>query len=245
MRKLRRIVLKNAHNLRDLGGYATKDDYVTRWHVLYRSDSLSSLTKEEWKFLYTNGIRTIIDLRGISETETSKINIPAEYPINYKKCPVQTVDVDLNGEELSKFTLNESMEKAYIEMFDDDLPLFSKALLQIIDSLENGQVIFFCSAGKDRTGIIASMIMYLCKCYDEDIISNYQISYTLNENGINAYLRTLKAVQYDESKLESRPENMKALLEHFREINLEKVLAKNGINAKKMDILKQYFLETI
>ena len=192
MRKLRRIVLKNAHNLRDLGGYATKDNKVTRWHVLYRSDSLYALTKEEWKFLYTNGIRTIVDLRSSAEMEANKISIPDEYNIVYKKCPVQTTNVDLDSDELSKFALNESMEKAYVEMFDDDVNLFCKAFNQIVDCLENGQVIFFCSAGKDRTGIVTAMIMHLCKCYEEDIISNYEISYTLNENGIN--LRILKHI---------------------------------------------------
>ncbi|MBQ7308159.1 MAG: tyrosine-protein phosphatase [Clostridia bacterium] len=245
MRKLRRIVLKHAHNLRDLGGYATQDDFVTRWHVLYRSDALNALNNDEWKFLYTNGIRTLIDLRSKAEAEDNPIVIPKEYPLIYKKCPVQSVEVELDSEELSKFTLTESMEKAYIDMFNDDVALFAKALAQIIDSMENGQVIFFCSAGKDRTGVITAMLMYLCKCYEEDIISNYEISYTLNEKGINAYLRTLKAIQHDESKLESKPENIKALLDYFKEINLEKVLAKNGINAKRMEKLRQYFLETL
>ena len=245
MRKLRRIVLKNAHNLRDLGGYATQDDNVTRWHVLYRSDSLCNLTKEEWKFLYTNGIRTVVDLRSSAEMEKAKIIIPKEYGLEYKKCPVQSVDIDLDADELSKFTLNESMEKAYIEMFDDDMPLFAKALNTIIDSMENGQVIFFCSAGKDRTGILTAMILYLSKCYEEDIISNYEISYTLNEKGINAYLRTSAAVKYDEKKIESKPENMKALLAHFEEINLEKLLIKNGLNPKRMEKFHQYFLETM
>lgn len=245
MRKLRRIVLENAHNLRDLGGYATKDNMATRWHVLYRSDSLNALTPDEWKYLYLNGIRTIVDLRSKAEADDFKIEFPKEYKLAYKHCPVQSVEVELDKEELSKFTLESSMEKAYIDMFDDDVKLFAKALNTIIDSLKDGQVIFLCSAGKDRTGIIAGMILYLCKCYEEDIIADYQISYTLNENGINAYLRTLRAIQYDETKLESRPENMKALLKHFDEINLRKILLKNGLDSKKVDELYDYFLETI
>ena len=143
MRKVRRIVLDNAHNLRDLGGYATGDNKVTRWHVLYRSDTLHTLTEKEWNYLYTNGIRTVIDLRSKTETEQNKVIIPKKYPIAYKKCPVQSVEVNLNSEELSKFALNESMEKAYIEMFDDDTKLFTKAIITIIESLKFGQTIFF------------------------------------------------------------------------------------------------------
>ena len=243
MRKVRRIVLKNAHNLRDLGGYATTEDNVTRWHVLYRSDSLGSLTDEEWNYLYTNGIRTVVDLRSITETEQNKVVIPKKYPITYKKCPVQSIEVDLTSGEPSKFALNESMEKAYIEMFDDDTQLFTKALITIIESLKSGQTIFFCNAGKDRTGIIAGMLLYICKCYNEDIVSDYQISYTLNEEGINNFLKTLDSVKIDESKLKSQPENMKTLLQHFKDINLDKVLTKNGLSKQTKELLFQYFLE--
>ena len=67
MKKLRRIVLNNVYNLQDLGGYATIDSKVTRWHVLYRSDNLCLLDINDWTYLYTNGIRTVVDLRTKTE----------------------------------------------------------------------------------------------------------------------------------------------------------------------------------
>ena len=44
---MRHIPLKNAFNVRDMGGYPTTDGKSTKWGMLYRSDALSSLTEED------------------------------------------------------------------------------------------------------------------------------------------------------------------------------------------------------
>src|SRR4051794_25154374 len=64
-----RIELEGCLNLRDVGGYPTKDGKVTRQGVLLRSDSLSRLPETSVQALSERGVRAIVDLRGPWETE--------------------------------------------------------------------------------------------------------------------------------------------------------------------------------
>ena len=242
MRKLKRIVLTNAHNFRDLGGYTTKDEKATRWHRLYRSDTLQNLTDEEWKFLYTpNGLslRMVVDLRSKAEISKNKLVIPKDCQgLVYKSCPIEFGEGENVVDQLA-----ESKGEVYIQKFDENVKSFSRALMTIIDGIEErGQVVFQCTTGNDRTGILTAIILYLIKVYDEDIIADYEVSSIYNENGVNAYLRTLYG-EINEDKLKSEALTMKTLLEHFKEINLEAVLAKNGLNEKKIEKLYTYFVD--
>ena len=66
MKNYRRLPLKGAGNCRDLGGYPCEGG-ITRFHRLYRSDSLHLLTEQDWNLLEEAGVRTILDLRSDSE----------------------------------------------------------------------------------------------------------------------------------------------------------------------------------
>ena len=60
---MRRIVFKNINNLRDLGGYLTKDNKITKFNSIFRSDLPKLMTDEEIKYLIDLGLTTVIDLR--------------------------------------------------------------------------------------------------------------------------------------------------------------------------------------
>lgn len=73
---MRHIPLKNAFNVRDMGGYPTTDGKSTKWGMLYRSDALSSLTEEDWQVLKARKIHTVIDLRSLSEISAAPVQVP-------------------------------------------------------------------------------------------------------------------------------------------------------------------------
>ena len=176
MKNLRRVIFKHSHNFRDLGGYATDDNKITKWHKIYRSDCLSNLTEEEWEKFKTLGIKTIIDLRSYSEAK-SDVVIPPQ-GIEYINSPVQHEEIDLDDEnKKTKFALANSMEQAYTEMVDDNLDRFASTLNLITEKLSKGPVSYQCTAGKDRTGIVTGMILYICGVYGQDIVGNYEITY--------------------------------------------------------------------
>src|ERR1700677_3085744 len=64
---IRRVAFSGALNFRDIGGYPTRDGSLTRWGVVYRSDSLHYLTAEDLPVFDALGIQAIYDLRRPSE----------------------------------------------------------------------------------------------------------------------------------------------------------------------------------
>lgn len=167
---MRRIVCKNVKNLRDLGGYYTIDNKVTKFNAIYRSDLPKDMTKEEINYLLDNGLTTVIDLRKIDEVNRNKncLNIQKidYYNVNLlgDKCPNEESDIP----------------KGYIEILSNIENMYK--VFEIIKNAK-GSVLFNCSAGKDRTGVVAMLLLLLAGVYEDDIIADYQISYTyIREN---------------------------------------------------------------
>ena len=84
----KRLPLKHAYNVRDLGGYAAKNGMMTKYHVFYRGDGLSQLKEEEWNLLKENGICTIFDLRSPSEANLMDYH-SEKYGIRTYRIPLQ------------------------------------------------------------------------------------------------------------------------------------------------------------
>ncbi len=254
MRYRRHIPLAHAHNLRDLGGFPTADGRTTRWGLLYRSDELSELTQEEWETVRGLGVRTLIDLRSRRETESAKIT-PA-YPLEYRNLslmkelderpPARPSDGSASGSIL------ESMRLDYTKTLFGNLGCAAEILRVILGRLSRGgSVLFFCSAGKDRTGITAAMVLSLCGVLREDIIADYMVSNTYNTEGINQnmevlppeFLARIPNLQILKDMMDSKPENMSALLDAFEEHDLRARLAENGFDRGQQEQLAARMLE--
>src|SRR5690348_14527454 len=73
------LPLEGGRNFRDLGGYATEDGRRVRWGVLFRSGSLTGLTRADWDHLASRGVRALCDLRSTSERQNEPF-LPADLP---------------------------------------------------------------------------------------------------------------------------------------------------------------------
>ncbi len=251
----RRILLENAHNFRDLGGFPTEDGAITKWNLLYRSDSLSSLTDAEWQILQGMNIDCILDLRSSREVEDAPIKPP--YPAKYhhlslmkelEETPMVRMEdlAKLSQDDELRAQILKSMELDYPRTLFGNLSCAASILNVILDKLKkkDGSVVFLCSAGKDRTGITAAMLMFLCRVPREDIIADYMVSYTYNEKGINQMMAEMpdevKALFDSDSArqgVSSDPETMAGLLDAFEEKDLRKCLAENGFDVQKQQEL--------
>lgn len=241
LKLVRRLKLEKAYNVRDLGGFETKNKEITKWNVLFRSDNLCQLTEEDWNRLKEHNIKTIIDLRSSSEANLQGYTVPED--ISYIHSPLQKEEINLeNPLESAGSGFVKSMMEGYLSIVDTCTDLLVETLLSILEGLEKGAVLFHCTAGKDRTGVISAVLLYLLKVSDEDIIADYQISYTYNKNGINSMLK--KIPEYDKIKhlLFSNPEDMEELLNHFQQISLEQILSKYGFDDRKITLLKSKML---
>ena len=176
---MRRIPFKTVANFRSLGGYAGKDGKVTKHGVLYRCAYPNQINEEDKQRIKRLGIKTSLDLRGGSEVWEG------EYANSFVGDPdVEVVNIPLM-DDLDPVRLNEIdtepdvlFPEMYKMVFYDCGHYVRDAIIAVATALKKGAVVFNCAAGKDRTGLIAMLILMLCGVEDEDIIADYQVSDT-------------------------------------------------------------------
>ena len=168
-----RLPMEKAYNVRELGGYAAKGGSVTKYHQFLRTDNLTDITDEDKKFLLAYGVQAVIDLRGREETLIYP-NPFREHPeVSYINLPFITDHVlDMRAVKEKGFCPAEF----YINLveYKDMVEKIFRFILEHRD----GCVLFHCQAGKDRTGILAMLLLGVCGVAKEDIVANYEVSHT-------------------------------------------------------------------
>src|SRR5215468_2857132 len=151
------VDLQGAYNVRDLGGLRTKDRRRTRYGLIYRGDSLDSITPADTKILFDKlGIGTIIDLRTKAETDLSERKLPV---------PVYRFSVLAEGRlGREPFPSDDPAElaKVYLNNLEGGRSAIKGTFDHIAANLHEGvATLFHCAAGRDRTGIIAALLLGL------------------------------------------------------------------------------------
>ncbi|MBS7007229.1 MAG: tyrosine-protein phosphatase [Anaerostipes sp.] len=220
------------------------DGSLIRWNRLYRGDCLAFLTPDEWSKLENCGIVSVIDLRSKSETLLMKDQIPQT--MEYFHCPLQEDEIDFsNAAESASKAFTKSLADGYQKILSDSPDLLAAAVKTVIQCLEKGGVLFHCTAGKDRTGVLAAVLLTLLGAAREDIIADYQVSFTYNEQGINKAAAGLPDYQAMLPMLRSDAETIEQLLQCFEKFDLGSHLIQHGLDAADLDHLKDLALERI
>jgi protein-tyrosine phosphatase len=171
----RRLVRLDAvHNFRDLGGYPTLDGHTTRWGRLYRADGLYRLTGTDLEKVRELGLRTVIDLRTFGEIDERGTFPHQEHPVDFHHVPIisntwSPADLE-HSDDAADF-----LERAYLSMLEEGEARFADALERLCapDALP---AVFHCAAGKDRTGLLAMMVLGCLDVPDEYIVADYALT---------------------------------------------------------------------
>lgn len=234
--QIKRLRLNQVYNVRDLGGFETNSNRIMRWNHLYRAGDLSQADETDWERLKSAGVRTILDLRSMSEITSHPDNVPEM--IRWYHMPLQTEQIDMdNLSESASKAFEKSLKEGYLTMADKHIDLLAAALKKMTECLKDGAVLFHCSAGKDRTGVLASAVLYLCGVDAEDIEADYQISFTYNKRGINRLAVQLPGYERILPMLSSDKETMEALLKYYDETDLSLRLHENGFSKEEQSRL--------
>lgn len=154
-------------NFRDIGGYETPYG-ETAYGVIYRSGDLSVGTENDLKKIQRLGVKTVIDFR----TEKTKL----EYPdCTYGVPGIKTYQVSVNGGGRIATDFDDMVD-SYMEMFEN--PANSREILEIIADCEKPCIIH-CTAGKDRTGAYAMLLLWAAGVSNNDICADYLLTYPL------------------------------------------------------------------
>lgn len=159
------IKLKHIKNFRDLGGVQTKDGRTVKKHMLIRGTTLVKLTtKDIDKLKNEYKLSTIIDLRTKKEVEEKPDEIVED--VKYYHMPILTeaavgVSHEKKVRSFKSLVMMPSMEDMYVKMVTDDcLDNLVNAMRKILTMPEEDySVVFHCTVGKDRTGIMAALIL--------------------------------------------------------------------------------------
>ncbi|HYL72127.1 MAG TPA: tyrosine-protein phosphatase [Candidatus Dormibacteraeota bacterium] len=168
----RQLQFPNLLNARDLGGHPTLDGAQTRWRSLLRADDLAQLTPQGLRALAAYGVQSVLDLRWPEEAAQYPSPIPAALPeVHYQRISLLTHTEDewrLRGREVAK----ELWKCAVLEHVRFEL----HRVLSAIAAAPPGPLLFHCVAGKDRTGLIAALLLALADAAPQAIAADYSLS---------------------------------------------------------------------
>lgn len=180
----RRVALDGPVNFRDLGGYTTGDGRRVAWRRLYRSDSLHHLVAADGPLLHERGIATAIDFRAGDELDRIGIGHLGELDIRHVHLP--TVDQVLHAVRPPDREMPKSAAEVYLHMLRGGAVAYAAALRTIAEA-EVLPAVYFCMAGKDRTGVFSAIVLGLLGVSDDDIVADYvlteEVLETIHERG--------------------------------------------------------------
>ncbi|MFN8528648.1 MAG: tyrosine-protein phosphatase [Anaerolineae bacterium] len=162
----------DALNVRSLHGFSNAHGLEIHSNAFYRADSLHRLTAEGQRALIDAGVTTIIDLRSASEIATAAYTLIDPLASGWCHIPLMALSSDDPG---TPAPVPDSLETLYRFFIDDCQPAFRQIFAAIADA-RPGAVLFHCTAGKDRTGMVAALLLSLVGVDDETIADDYSLS---------------------------------------------------------------------
>ena len=224
-----RLPIRGAENVRDIGGYVGDGNRVGNFGRFVRANYLKNITLEDNNYLKEFGITDILDLRGEAESILEPDSIDKEY-FKYYRVGLLT----------NKFNENLMLEKENFDMGEGYVLLLENktAIKEIFEILANakGGVLYHCTAGKDRTGIVSMLILGLSGVSKKDIIANYEVTYT--------YVPVIMDKDVVTNLIYSKPEYIKRAIEHIETKygTYKEYLLSCNINEETLNIIKEKYL---
>ena len=157
-------LLETTQNTRELGGYVIRDCVATKRNSLWRSDVQNYPCEEDFALLKERGITTIIDLRGDKDIARKPSGFANVEGFTYINCPI----IEGSG-------VPESVEKVPVSYLAIAQAEYMPKVFQAIANAKSG-VMFNCTAGKDRTGVVSAILLLHAGVSDADIIENYVLT---------------------------------------------------------------------
>lgn len=173
----RLLPLEGGQNFRDLGGYRTRGGKTVRWGVLYRSGAMNGLTNNDYAYLEKIGIRTVCDFRSTAERDAAPVRWPGG------QTPTVFADdyaMDMGGMDFraaaswSADDAKARMAGLYPHLLDQFNGQYRRMFAQLLAG--NVPLAFNCSAGKDRTGVAAALVLTALDVPRETVIGDYLLS---------------------------------------------------------------------
>jgi protein-tyrosine phosphatase len=170
--------LEGARNFRDLGGYPADDGRHVRWGLLYRSGSLAGLTPGSHTRLTAMGVRGVCDLRSTSERNNEPFGWCEAAGLSYWSRDYETSFGELRTLMASSLSSADAARRAMIAGYERLPYEQAPAYRELFRRLACGEVplVFNCSAGKDRAGTAAALILSALGVARDLVVEDYTLT---------------------------------------------------------------------
>jgi protein-tyrosine phosphatase len=185
----RHFNLAGASNFRDLGGYPGRDGRLTRWRMLFRSNHLGLLTDDDIAVLRELGLKSAFDLRGVEERLPTMCRHEV---ITVHSLPIEPVTMAVlrerlaAGKGLSGADTAEIMRESYRNYVRHNTASYRTLFTHLLD--DSAPLVIHCTAGKDRTGFAAALILKSLGVSDDLVVEDYLLTnqfYRRGEAGLS------------------------------------------------------------
>lgn len=175
-----RISLRGVQNFREIAGYRTRDGQRLKRNRLWRSATLHNLSTTECEAIIANGIKTIVDLRGVDERVEKPTPTVLTDRANVLTWTTQGMPAASRSfrERLLQSKDEEQIRAMVVSFYrkiaDDHAVQLRETYRSIADG--NTPMLIHCAAGKDRTGIAVALLLDLLGIEREQIFQDYELS---------------------------------------------------------------------
>ena len=171
------VAMDGVMNFRDLGGYPTADGGATRWGQVFRSARLNETSNADLERIERLGITKVFDLRTQAEVDNEPDRLPdgvehIHLPMSSSVAVQKGLFDRIRDRDMTSYT-KADMADGYLRMLEG----FPDHLAQMAHAVADGEkILFHCTAGKDRTGITAMLLLGLADVGDGHVLDDYEIS---------------------------------------------------------------------
>ncbi len=209
MNKKRLLPIKNAYNFRDLGGYIGENGRHVKWRKLIRSGDFADLLDTDLSYLSGIPLLSIVDFRSEKEVEL----VPNCVPSTVRNVYNFPIDAGNLVPQFKKFAENPSVCKEEIysqatklmeSLYKELITTYKNSYKSFFRILQNNEapLLFHCTAGKDRTGVAAALVLSALGVersviYDDYLLTNsaLQGKYDFMEEEYGAVVSLFKSVK--------------------------------------------------
>lgn len=225
----RKLSFDGADNFRDLGGYETQDGRTVKWGLVYRSDALSDLSKEDRAFMQRLGINTVVDFRTPYEKQEDPDQLPSsvnyvERPVDVEGTAVKQLMETITSGELEGFDARKVLIDANRGFVRSFTPVFGAHLKSLLEQ-QTLPVVAHCTGGKDRAGFAAALTLLALGVQEETVIKDFLKTNVYTEEKIEKYVWMIRLGSF----FKTDPDVIRPLL------GVEEVYIQTAIDTIKQD----------
>ncbi len=184
------LPMAGGYNFRDLGGIKNSEGRSVKWGKLFRADELSNLTEDDVKYLSSIPITSVIDFRAQNEARRSPDKLPDTVQFAY---PITITPGNLSSEgiqaNLLKTNIDSHMKHMNRLLVSDPACVRAfRIFFAIVQNNLSAPLIFHCSAGKDRAGMAAALVLFALGVDEATVMEDYLMSKVYLSDKYDAFI---------------------------------------------------------